>query len=348
MRFLFAILTVVAVAPCSRAQWELENSHTHADLRGVDNARGAAWASGTNGTVLRTTDGGGVWQSCAIPPGAEHLDFRGIQALDEHTAIVMSSGKGELSRLYKTVDGCRTWRLLFTNPDKDGFWDAILHDARLNETYVLGDPVDGSFVLYWSGGDNHPWSKNWNSHSVKAFAGQAVFAASNSILIRGVSNGELFLVTGGSRSELVHARKLSDWSRSSLPFAAGESSGAFSVASDGVTHVVITGGDYRQPNRREGTAAYSTDGRYHFLSAQTPPAGYRSAVAYDGQHKTWITVGPNGTDISRDDGRNWRPLGPIPEDAPGSDRDWNALSLPFVVGPHGRIGKLHRLASALR
>jgi hypothetical protein len=54
----------------------------------------------------------------------------------------------------------------------------------------------------------------------------------------------------------------------------------------------------------------------------------------------WVTVGPNGTDISTDDGRNWRALWPAPGDAPGADRDWNALSLPFVVGPHGRIGIL--------
>jgi len=34
-------------------------------------------------------------------------------------------------------------------------------------------------------------------------------------------------------------------------------------------------------------------------------------------------------------------------EAPNADRDWNALSLPFVVGPHGRIGKLnpHTLAA---
>jgi hypothetical protein len=56
--------------------------------------------------------------------------------------------------------------------------------------------------------------------------------------------------------------------------------------------------------------------------------------------KTWITVGPNGTDISTDDGRNWRPLTPTPQDAPDTDKNWNALSLPFVVGPKGRIGKL--------
>ena len=104
------------------AQFDIEDSHTTASLRGIHNVGGGvAWASGTNGTVLRTEDGGYLWQTCTIPPGAEKLDFRGIQAFDENTAIVMSSGKGDLSRLYKTTDGCQTWKLLFTNPDKEGF-----------------------------------------------------------------------------------------------------------------------------------------------------------------------------------------------------------------------------------
>jgi hypothetical protein len=51
-------------------------------------------------------------------------------------------------------------------------------------------------------------------------------------------------------------------------------------------------------------------------------------------------VGPNGTDISTDDGRDWRALHPAGDDAADADRRWNALSLPFVVGPKGRIGKL--------
>ena len=95
---------------CALAQWDLQTSNTTADLRGIHSiGNGVAWASGTNGTVLRTEDSGYVWQSCSVPPGAEHLDFRGIQGFDANTAIVMSSGKGELSRLYRTTDGCHTW-----------------------------------------------------------------------------------------------------------------------------------------------------------------------------------------------------------------------------------------------
>jgi len=78
-------------------------------------------------------------------------------------------------------------------------------------------------------------------------------------------------------------------------------------------------------------------------AAQTPPHGYRSAVAYDLTQKLWITVGPNGTDISTDDGKNWTPLTPSGYDPPDADKNWNALSLPFVVGPHGRIGRLRTI-----
>ena len=124
---LYLVLGFIAITASASAQWTLQTSNTTADLRGIHNVgNGVAWASGTNGTILRTEDGGYVWQSCSIPPGAEKLDFRGIQAFDANTAIVMSSGPGDQSRLYKTTDGCHSWKLIFTNPDKGGFWDTIL------------------------------------------------------------------------------------------------------------------------------------------------------------------------------------------------------------------------------
>jgi len=122
-RSLWTLGLVLIACTLARGQWQIQDSHSTAGLRGIANVdSNVAWASGTNGTVLRTVDGGENWQQCPVPPGAENLDFRGVQAFDANTAIVMSSGKGDLSRLYKTIDGCKTWRLLFTNPDADGFW----------------------------------------------------------------------------------------------------------------------------------------------------------------------------------------------------------------------------------
>ena len=108
--------------------------------------------------------------------------------------------------------------------------------------------------------------------------------------------------------------------------------------------LVAVGGNYEKPADTTDTSAISTDGGKTWTASPTPPHGYRSAVAYDASTKTWITVGPNGTDISTDDGRNWRALKPSPTDTPDADSHWNALSLPFVVGPHGRIGVLNPAA----
>ncbi len=184
---------VLMACGAARAQWEMENSGTTADLRGIDNVGGGvAWASGTNGTVLRTEDGGYLWQACAVPPGAEQLDFRGVQAFDANTAIVMSSGKGDLSRLYKTTDGCHTWKLATKNPDPDGFWDAFQagdpYDPRCKfaeqeRALILGDSVDGQLQLW-------EWKEGWEGRELelsyqvrgKVDSEEGSFAASNSAL----------------------------------------------------------------------------------------------------------------------------------------------------------------------
>lgn len=360
---LAAVLTLTTAA---QAQFQIQDSPTHASLRGIHSiGNGVAWASGTEGTVLRTTDEGATWQRCTTPPDAEKLDFRGIQGFDQNTAIVMSSGKGDLSRLYKTTDGCKTWKLLFTNPDKEGFWDALLFNGRTYGT-VLGDPVSGSFALFLTGDGGLHWMKQ-KANTLAASSENSAFAASNSNLFQQL--GVTVFGTGGAAGAYVYRRigtvicldecppqdqnldgRKDTWEKIAVPVGSKTgSSGIFSLAiraeKPGLpipyTIVIAAGGDYEKPNEPSNTAATSLDGGQHWQAAQTPPHGYRSSVAYDPQQKLWIIVGPNGTDISRDDGRNWTALKPTAQDPPDADKNWNALSLPFVVGPKGRIGKLH-------
>ena len=352
----------------ARAQWQMEDSHTTADLRGIDNVGGGvAWASGTNGTVLRIEDGGDMWQACAVPPGAEHLDFRGVQAFDANTAIVMSSGKGDLSRLYKTTDGCQTWKLVFTNPDKDGFWDAYRVDKHGHLGLLIGDPVLSQLPIWMIDRDESAFQIKRLLHTPRARQGEAEFAASNSALFVDDSFFDFWIATGGKSGARVIKRINHDfdsfgfdsWPAGSVPVGQKtESSGVFSLCfrpeprnpnpEKQYIHGIAVGGDYLKPDDRNGTAAYTADSGRSWHATETPPHGFRSAVAYDAASKTWITVGPNGTDISTDDGLNWRALQPDSalHEAPDADRNWNALSLPFVVGPHGRIGKLNPKALA--
>ena len=365
MRYLF-LLAALTLTTTAQAQWQLQQSPTTADLRGIDNVgNGIAWASGTNGTILRTTDAGAHWQLCTTPPNAEHLDFRGIQAFDATTAIAMSSGPGDQSRLYKTMDACQTWTLVFTNPDKTGFWDAYVLGRGRRTGILIGDPVDGKIPIWRPNLDYAKPTLEPFHHRPQALKGESEFAASNSALFVSDAFFDFWIATGGISGSRVIKRINHDFdsfgfdSYQSSPVPVGaktESSGIFSLSfrdapknSDPEKQFLIgiaVGGDYLKPNDSARTAAFTTDDCQHWQASTTPPHGFRSAVAYDAPTKTWITVGPNGTDISTDDGRNWRPLTPSKDEPADADQHWNALSLPYVVGPHGRIATLRPSALA--
>jgi hypothetical protein len=373
MRLTIGLVVLALFDYSAAAQWVILQSNTTASLRGIHNVGdGIAWASGTQGTVLRTTDDGKTWQHCAAPSNAEKLDFRGIQAFDENTAIVMSSGPGDQSRIYKTTDGCVTWSLIFSNPDgPDGFFKAIQfipgngrEKGRVGD--LIGDPVAGNFAEFRTYDYGNTWTKIGGAWRTSAKGGETLFAASNSALLE--IRGWTLFVTGGTQSR---SRTLEEFVKhdpsivvkhvgGDIPLQPGRSAGAASVAvhlgqvasvADPASKytmravhtgdtLVAVGGDFQRPENSSGICAVSVDGSLHWAASENPPQGYRSSVTYDVNSNTWITVGPSGTDISTDDGRNWRPLKPSSGEPADADKNWNALSLPFVVGPDGRIGKL--------
>ena len=375
------LLPAIALAQVEKSgPWEMQDSRTTASLRGIHAVGGGvAWASGTNGTVLRTEDSGYMWQSCAMPPGAEKLDLRGIWAWDANTAIVMSSGPGDQSRLYKTTDGCSHWTLLYTNPDKDGFWDAIQFvDPRRG--ILLGDPTTGAndknglaltILKTLNGGTT--WMRDPATEgSIRVADGTGAFAASNSSVA--IVGDRIWFGTGGKSGAHIYiaefsglilnlkgpcecANRLSgprlrvnipcncpEFPHNStsgfsgyiaVPLSGGTAaSGVFSLAFRYSQQGIAVGGDYTKPNESTGTAAWTTDAGQHWTGAQKPPHGYRSTVAWDTDAKAWIAAGTNGSDISYDDGKTWQPL---------DDGNWNALSLPWIVGTKGRIAKLGAL-----
>lgn len=333
------LLTPLAPAISTSAQWNVGNSGTTASLRGIHNAGGGVvWASGASGVVLRSEDEGYLWQQCTIPPGGGKLDFRGIWAWNANHAIAMSSGPGDTSRLYETMDGCAHWHLLFTNPDSGGFWDAI---AFWNESHgmLLGDPVDGHFTIFTTTDAGRHWSRDHSAKLEASSREQGAFAASNSALALGADGESAYFGTGGIggsrifRLQAGSAHRPSHWISSQVTLSRPtESAGIFSIAFHDARHGVVVGGDYKQPNQNENSAAWTSDGGFTWTIAARPPTGFRSAVAWDQKLQAWIAVGPNGSDLSRDGGKTWRQF----------DRsDWNGLSLPWAVGPDGRIAILN-------
>lgn len=326
-----SLTTLFVVALPAFTQWNAEDSGTTSSLRAVHSAGpGVAWASGTNGVVLRSEDNGYLWQQCAIPPDAGKLDFRGLWAWNANHAIVISSGTGPASRLYETTDGCAHWTLLYTDPDSEGFWDAIAFSDQRG--MLLGDPVRGSFTVFTTNDGGHRWSRD-NSGGLAADAhGEGVFAASNSALFLGPGGFGAFFVTGGPGASRVFHQQGGDWTSVKLPRThSADAAGMFSIAFRDAKHGVAVGGDYQHPNERQDTAIWTSDGGLNWTVASDLPAGFRSAVAWDPNVDAWIAVGTNGSDVSYDDGKTWKQF----------DKEaWNALSLPWAVGPKGKIAML--------
>jgi hypothetical protein len=333
--------------------WLMQQSGTTASLRGIHAVNdNVAWASGTHGTILKTTDGGANWQKCAVPPGAEKLDFRGIWAWDADTAVALSSGPADQSRIYKTTDGCKSWKLAATNGDKTGFWDDIIFPTE-HQGFVLGDPVGNEFAMYITKDRGDSWFPTGDPGLDADPKTQGAFAASNSGFIS--LSASMWFGTGGKAGAFVYSTYLNcdaadkqgmcplAWRKAAVPIAGGtDGAGVFSLAvglmAMGGRHLnklVAVGGDYEKPNEPSGTAAYSLDGGKTWAASATPPRGYRSAVAWFPAQQAFIAAGSSGSDYSLDFGKTWRPL---------DDGNWNALGLPFAVGPKGQIGKLNPAA----
>jgi photosystem II stability/assembly factor-like uncharacterized protein len=137
--------------------------------------------------ILKSVDEGKAWKRLDLA-GGDALDFRGIVAFDEKIAYVMSSGEGEKSRIYKTIDGGETWNLQHTDKRKEFFLDAI---ACLSETscFALSDPIDGKFLLLVTTDGEH-WNPRPSGNMPAALPGEGAFAASNTCLV--VSAGKIF------------------------------------------------------------------------------------------------------------------------------------------------------------
>lgn len=305
-----------------------QDSGVDARLRGISAVDGdVAWASGRNGTVLRTRDGGRSWQKIVVP-GAGALDFRDIEAFDAETAVLLAIGPGEASRVYRTADGGETWELALQNHDPRGFFDCMAFDGQRG--WLLGDPVDGRFQLFASEDSGRSWTP---ANGPAAVEGEAAFAASGTCIAR--SRTALAVVTGGAQAR-IHVRNDGDghWSEVHNGLEAGaESKGGFSVAPLAGDFIVV-GGDFLN----EGVPAESLMFEYSHATGVSgspwrPTPGYRSGVACMGAAGTCIAVGPTGVDA-------WSGTAWIPVSTTGYDAIDFAGNTGWASGDQGRIARI--------
>jgi photosystem II stability/assembly factor-like uncharacterized protein len=273
-------------------------------LRGVSAVDDrVAWASGSNGTIVRTADGGATWQRLVVP-NADTLDFRDIDAVSADVAYALSIGAGESSRIYKTADAGKTWTLQFTNTDPKAFFDAMsFWDA--NRGLAFSDSVNGKLVILRTENGGKEWTRVPADHLPAAVESEGAYAASGTNI---AMFGRDHAWIGTSRSRVVHtADGGRTWTVASTPIATSQSAGIFSIAFRDAQHGIVVGGDYRKEAEAVDNAAISSDGGKTWTLVKGL-SGFRSVVAYVPGAHTAIAVGPQGADQSTDDGKTWTTL----------------------------------------
>jgi photosystem II stability/assembly factor-like uncharacterized protein len=299
-----AVVAVLAAVPLpQQPSWTAQTSGVTARLRGVSAvSANVVWASGSAGTIVRTSDGGKTWRRLAVA-GAESLDFRDVDAVDERTAYVLSIGPGVASRIYKTSDAGATWVLQFRNEDPKAFYDAMAFRDAVRG-FAFSDSVDGKFVVLRTD-DGNKWTPVPADALPAALPGEGAYAASGTNVV--IRDNVVWIGTAASRIlRSVDAGR--SWSVFTTPIPASSSAGIFSLAFRDRSHGVAVGGDYKKESEATDNAAVTGDGGRTWTLAKGL-AGYRSAVAFVPLlTTTWVAVGPSGSDVSTDDGKTWKPL----------------------------------------
>ena len=291
------------------------------------------WASGSNGTIGKSTDGGKTWK-WSIVKGFEKRDFRDIEAFDAITAIVMAVDAP--AYILKTTDGGENWKIVYENKTKGMFLDALEFWNEVSGI-AIGDPIDHKVFVArtFDGGNN--WVDIPDSYRPVADSGEAFFAASGTN-VRALDRDESVLVSGGMRSRMYIRDKKID-----LPIIqGGETKGANSIAVldnnklKGGSTMIIVGGDYSNPASDSLNCFFTTNYGKTWKAPKRPPHGYRSCVEYLSK-KQLITCGPTGVDYSFDGGNTWKLI---------SNEGFHACriakkgSTVYLAGANGKIGKL--------
>lgn len=293
------------------------------------------WIGGTQGTFVRTADGGKTWQTGSIP-GAQTCDFRDVKAIDAQTAYYMSAGPAEQgnARIYKTTNGGQTWTLLYQTRQKGVFFDSMdFWDAQ--HGIAVSDPVEGRwFIITTDDG-----GKNWASIPAASLPlmepNEAAFAASGTnLVVQGKRH--VWIASGGGPYGRVFrsADRGKTWAVSPTPLPGGTMKGLVGMQFFSEKVGMVVGGTYKpEPQSGPGAAITRDGGQTWQPVSPTDPPGLKESIALLPGDQL-LLVGPSGSSLSGDQGQTWQKL-----DTESFHAIACAKGTCYVVGANGRVGK---------
>jgi photosystem II stability/assembly factor-like uncharacterized protein len=179
------------------------------------------------------------------------------------------------------------------------FWDA-------DHGIAVGDSVKGAFVIITTEDGGKSWNRVPADSLPPALENEGAFAASGTnVTVFGTSHA-WFGTGAAALARVLHTPDRGrTWTIAETPLRAGQTSGIYSIAFRDAMNGVVVGGDYSKEAEAVDNAAVTKDGGKTWTLV-TGLSGFRSVVAYvPGLKTALLAIGPQGTDVSADDGRTW-------------------------------------------
>jgi len=334
-RFFYLLMLLAITSNANSQTLQILTTDTKTSFRGLSAVNDKViWASGNNGTIVKSTDGGKSWQSLVVT-GYEKKDFRDIEAFDSNVALIMAVAEPAL--ILRTIDGGKNWQPVFEDSTKGMFLDAM-DFADENTGMVIGDPVNNKVFLALTVDKGESWIdplRGDTSRLPSLFTNEAFFASSGTnICIRRNRDRELTwtYVSGGMKSRFFTKNSIFEISM----IQGKESTGANSIAINSANDIVVVGGDFKNDKDPTGNCVLSNDYGETWHQPKTPPHGYRSSVCYINK-KQLIACGTSGIDISDDGGLNWQLISSESFHVVQKAKKGSSI---FLAGNGGRIAKL--------
>jgi photosystem II stability/assembly factor-like uncharacterized protein len=295
------------------------------------------WVSGSQGTWLRTIDGGAIWQTGRVS-GADSLQFRDVHGVDASTAFLLSIGSGSQSRIYKTTDAGQHWTLQFTNRDSAGFYDCMdFWDA--NRGIVIGDALGEQIAMLTTTDGGAHWNRVPPETLPRAQPNEGSFAASGTCVVARPGGRAWIVASNADHGRVLRTADYGrTWVVDTLPITTRSGSGPQSIGfRDDRNGFALGGGNAAQGS--DVLAATTSDGGRAWIARSRPPlrSGIWGGVYVPGaKPPTIVAVGPAGAVYTRDDGATWTPIDTLNYWSVG----FASPRAGWAVGARGRITKL--------
>jgi photosystem II stability/assembly factor-like uncharacterized protein len=262
-----------------------------------------------------------------------------VAGISADIAYLLAAGPGDSSRIYKTIDSGRTWRLQFKNEEPKGFYDCFAFWSP-DHGIAMADAIGGRFpALRTLNGQD--WV-NIGGQMPPAQPGEAAFAASGTCVATWGKDRAWIATGGGAQARVLRTADGGvTWQSSSTPIPHGTgTSGNFTVEFRDARHGIVAGGDLDRPSQQTQNVAISSDGgkTWHPVQGtQFGGAAFGLSYLHGTEAQAVVITGPKGAAWSDDEGRSWHPLAGVHDYWAVAFADPDAG---WLVGTEGRILKV--------